>query len=156
MLLHVKQPYIFKSVDTIAFFLQATIREDIPIGHNILQVTATDPDSGQNGQIQYGLADSTPQEFRDLFAINDKGVLYNKQPVDYERAQNYHLSITARDRGENSRPIYSKVVIHVEDINDHPPEINVNALTQSGHAGNGVNIFVDQNNADHFQGKKAN
>ena len=99
-------------------------------------MTATDPDSALNGQVQYALADTTAQELKDLFAINDEGVLYNKQPVDYETAQNYHLSITARDRGENSRPIYAKVVIHVEDVNDHPPEIKVNALTQSGHAGN--------------------
>ena len=105
------------------------------MGYTIIQFTATDPDIGLNGQVIYKLADSTISEFGDLFGIDETtGNLFTKRTIDFEEGTSYHLSVMALDRGANSLPTYVRILIHVMDVNNHAPEITLNALTDSGTA----------------------
>ena len=126
---------------------EVSIVENIPIDSTILRLHARDPDSGPNGEVVYKLSPQTMEEYGDLFAIDgDTGEIYIRGTVDYEKGSVYYLTVTAHDRGPNSLPAYAKVVVHVIDVNDHSPEITINALTSSGLAevseGAAVGTFV--------------
>jgi len=43
----------------------------------------------------------------------------------------YLLSVTASDRGPDSLPAHSSVVVRVRDVNDNSPQIRINTLTSS-------------------------
>ena len=112
---------------------EVSIPENFPPGMAVLQIHARDPDAGANGQIFYRLSDSTLQSVGKIFGVDaHTGEIYLKSALDFEEKDAYILTVTARDQGENSLPAYAKVLIKVEDVNDHAPQITVNALTASG------------------------
>ncbi len=116
-------------------FSQVTIREDVPVGYTIIQFSATDPDVGLSGQVTFRLADSSAAQFGDLFGVDEQsGELFTKRPIRFEEGTSYHLSVIAVDRGPNALPTYVRILITVLDVNNHAPEISVNALTESGSA----------------------
>ena len=43
----------------------------------------------------------------------------------------YLLSVTASDRGPDSLPAHTSVIVRVQDVNDNSPQIKVNTLTSS-------------------------
>ena len=109
------------------------VSESVAVNQVVVRVHAKDPDMGPNGQIVYSFATKTQQRFGHLFAIhNASGEITLKQPLRYQDGSSYTLSVTARDRNPESLTTLAKVIIHVEDINDNPPQITVNALTSSG------------------------
>ncbi len=112
---------------------EVNVPENFPPGKTILKLHASDPDSGANGQIFYRLAENTLNMYGDMFGVDaHTGELYLKSALDFEKTQTYSLTVTARDQGPNSLPAYAKVILRVEDVNDHTPTITVNALTASG------------------------
>jgi len=60
--------------------------------------------------------------------------VYLKHELDYETSKIYILSIMAHDRGPDSLPAHTTLVVRVEDVNDNAPQINVNTLTSSAQA----------------------
>ena len=111
------------------------IDENIPINTVVTQVKAVDADSGLNAYVTYRFSRSTIAAYSDLFHIgNHTGVIHTKSLIDRERMDTYTLTIVAEDGGVDPLSAYTKVILHVRDINDHAPEITVNALTSSGHA----------------------
>ena len=114
---------------------ETTIYENLPLRSTILQVHASDPDSGDFGKVVYSFAPSTQDEYLSIFGINEEtGEIYVKGLIDFEENQLYQLNVQAKDKGENSLPTFAKVRIRVLDLNDHAPLINVNVLTDSGDA----------------------
>ena len=112
---------------------EVNVPENFPPAKTILKLHAHDPDSGANGQIFYRLADNTIQMYGDFFGVDTHtGELYLKRALDFEKTQSYSLTVTAKDNGLNSLPAYAKVILRVEDVNDHTPTITVNSLTSSG------------------------
>lgn len=100
-----------------------SIYENMDVHTTIVQVHASDLDSGANKEIVYGLT-----KYGDLFGINNNtGEIYVKGVVDYELADIYYIGVTATDRGLDSRSAEATVVVEVKDVNDHSPEITVNA-----------------------------
>lgn len=126
---------------------EVTVSEDVSSGTTLTQVHASDSDQGLNGEVVYGLSAQTIKEYPNAFDINNKtGEVYVFTALDYEAVETYNLVVTARDRGPSSVPSHAKVVVKVQDINDHPPMITINSLTGSGqpevmeNAGEGVFI----------------
>ena len=114
---------------------EVDILENTPLNTTIVQVHADDPDSGANGEILYGFTSRTMHADGDTFGINPRtGQIYLKRLVDYERATQYSLAVTAQDQGIDSLPTPTKVVVRVVDINDHEPQITINSLNPSGQA----------------------
>ena len=109
-----------------------TVPENVALNAVLLRVHATDPDVGLNGEIVYSFSSHTKEQYGDLFSIdNATGQIQARGQIDYEATSIYYLTVMAQDRGPNSMPAYTKVVLNVEDINDYTPEITVNALTAS-------------------------
>jgi len=116
---------------------EAVVPENVPTGSIILRVRATDPDVGANADIRYRLA---AEQFHKLFAVDDvTGDVIVVGDIDYERATEYHLVVSAVDGGSFAAPdvvmsaLTADVAVHVrvDDVNDNRPEVVVNTLATS-------------------------
>uniref|UniRef100_A0A673FPV6 FAT atypical cadherin 1a n=1 Tax=Sinocyclocheilus rhinocerous TaxID=307959 RepID=A0A673FPV6_9TELE len=103
---------------------EAFVVENLPGATSVIQVKATDLDSGTNGHVVYNL--DSNQETRDiaeLFAINSEtGWITTLKELDREKKNKYTVSVLATDRGDKVQLMAStKVDVTVVDVNDNPP-----------------------------------
>ncbi|CAL2038030.1 unnamed protein product [Caenorhabditis brenneri] len=97
---------------------QNTVPYPMVIGSSI----AEDLDEGQNGVVTYSILSGNTS----LFAVNSTtGDILSLAPLDREESPIYELLIEAKDAGIPSLSATSRVVIHVEDINDNTPEFEL-------------------------------
>ncbi|XP_044045793.1 protocadherin-23 [Siniperca chuatsi] len=91
--------------------------------HNtyIMQVFASDADSGMNGQVEYSIVSGNPNEAFILDSV--RGILATNVLLDREITPSYKLVLQAADRG--NPPLTSTTIIRVQvvDINDNSPAI---------------------------------
>ena len=100
------------------------LRENTPIGSNILHIHADDNDEGLNALINYTIITNTPATSFP-FEINvTTGVLTLIQSLDYEQETNYRFNVRARDNGPDAINVYTQIQIDVLDVNDCPPDID--------------------------------
>uniref|UniRef100_A0A224X4K1 Putative cadherin egf lag seven-pass g-type receptor n=1 Tax=Panstrongylus lignarius TaxID=156445 RepID=A0A224X4K1_9HEMI len=129
---------VIDSNDNTPIFVQviytATVPENISVGSTIIEVSATDADSGDNGRITYHLEKG---DLYQQFSVDpNKGYITVLKPLDRETISSYKLIIKATDSG----PIISlssAVTVNVEilDVNDNPPlfsQSNYSAVIQEG------------------------
>nr|XP_060634795.1 protocadherin-23 [Anolis sagrei ordinatus] len=103
-------------------FYNGSIAEHAPLGRCLLQVKATDRDSGLFGQIEYSLYDSFHSyEKSRAFQINaSSGHICVSRDIDREQDPSaYDLLVKATDGGGLSAQAF--VRIEIEDINDNHP-----------------------------------
>ena len=133
--------YVIDANDNRPVFSQdtytAALPENLPPLSLITQVSATDIDSGLNGQIEYSFQSKTQQQYGNKFSLDkNNGELLLKSSLDYNDGDEYVLSVVARDKGPNGMPAYSKVVLTVTDINNHAPQI-----TRTNHVGANASVL---------------
>ncbi|XP_060233372.1 protocadherin gamma-A6 isoform X7 [Meriones unguiculatus] len=107
-------------------------------GISIFSLNAVDPDSEENAEIIYSLAQETLQgtPLSSFLSINSNtGVLYALCSFDYEQFRDLNLLVTASDRGKP--PLSSNVSLNlfVLDQNDNVPEILYPTLPTDGSTG---------------------
>ncbi|XP_039327835.1 protocadherin beta-13 [Saimiri boliviensis] len=108
-------------------FYRVQISEDSPIGFLVVKVSATDVDTGVNGEISYSLFQAS-DEIGKTFKINPlTGEIELKKQLDFEKLQSYEVNVEARDAGTFSGKC--TVLIQVMDVNDHAPEVTMSAFT---------------------------
>ena len=110
----------------------ARVAENATIGSPVLQVFATDRDSGENGRIRYHI-DRDRSDSLECFDMNalTGGIFVNKK-LDYEEKQAYELIVVARDNGTQKLQTTAVVSIQVHNVNDNKPIIDLIFLTGSG------------------------
>ncbi|NXY46161.1 CADN protein, partial [Ceuthmochares aereus] len=101
-------------------FIQASpLFENLPVGTTVATVTATDKDSGLNGNIIYSIkSDSDPMR---QFAVDQYGHVVVANTLDREVIQKYNLIVEASDQGTPSRTGSVTVLINLLDVNDNGP-----------------------------------
>ncbi|XP_041050263.1 cadherin-23-like [Carcharodon carcharias] len=111
---------------------QTTTAENIPKNTLIVKVTAIDLDEGLNGEIIYAFSEQTPDKVREVFSLDSTtGEIRVTGILDFEEAENYQISVQAKDRGARSLSVYCKVLIKVTDVNDNCPEIVITTTSSS-------------------------
>nr|XP_020505376.1 protocadherin-12 [Labrus bergylta] len=100
--------------------------EDTARGTTIINLKATDPDQGANGEVEYSLSKHTRPEVQRLFYVDPQtGAVSIAAPLDYEAHPSYEVVIQARDRGPNAIPAHCKLHVKLTDVNDNAPRIHM-------------------------------
>ncbi|XP_039976137.1 protocadherin-12 [Xiphias gladius] len=102
------------------------LAEDTARGTIIINLKATDPDQGANGEVEYSLSKHTRTEVQRLFHVDPQsGAVSLRAPLDYEAQASYEVIIQARDRGPNAIPSHCKLHVKLRDVNDNAPRIHM-------------------------------
>lgn len=105
------------------------VMENSPINTLVIDLNATDPDEGTNGEVVYSFNSYVTEKTRDAFKIDPKtGIITVNGVLDYETTQIYEIDVQAKDLGPNSIPAHCKVTVNVMDTNDNPPVISLLSL----------------------------
>ncbi|KAM6924214.1 protocadherin Fat 2 [Xenentodon cancila] len=98
------------------------IAEGLPIDTSVIQLSATDKDSGRNQNVTYQIIETEKNE-AGFFEINPKtGLIVTKQVLDYEDTNQFNLKIKAIDNGTVPLSSEAFVFVNVTDVNDNPPD----------------------------------
>uniref|UniRef100_A0A8B9LCV4 FAT atypical cadherin 1b n=1 Tax=Astyanax mexicanus TaxID=7994 RepID=A0A8B9LCV4_ASTMX len=103
---------------------QSFILENLPGGTSVVQVRATDLDSGLNGQVTYSLdRNQESPEVLELFAVDSEtGWVSTVAEIDREKRNKYRIAVISTD-GAQDKPMTGSTVVEVTvvDSNDNPP-----------------------------------
>ncbi|XP_006863959.1 PREDICTED: protocadherin Fat 2 [Chrysochloris asiatica] len=117
-----------------------SVSEGLPAQTPVIQLLASDQDSGQNRDVSYQIVEDG-SDVSKFFRINGStGEMSTVQELDYEAHQHFYVKVRAMDRGDPPLTGETLVVVNVSDINDNPPEFrqpqyeaNVSELATCGH-----------------------
>ncbi|XP_021103523.1 protocadherin-23 isoform X2 [Heterocephalus glaber] len=98
---------------------QASVSEGQGYNAHVIQVTASDPDSGLNGRVEYSIVSGNQGEAFQIDALS--GVLTTSALLDHESTKSYSLITQATDKGKPRLSATATVRIQVTDINDNAP-----------------------------------
>ncbi|XP_016113867.1 protocadherin-19 isoform X4 [Sinocyclocheilus grahami] len=100
--------------------------ENSPINTLVVDLNATDPDEGTNGEVIYSFINLVSNLTKQMFKIGLKtGVITVNGVLDHEELSVHEIDVQAKDLGPNSIPAHCKVIVNVIDINDNAPEIKL-------------------------------
>ncbi|XP_070426535.1 protocadherin Fat 2 [Equus przewalskii] len=103
---------------------KAVLTENMPVGTTVIQVTANDQDTGNDGQVSYRLPVDPGSNIHELFAIDSEtGWITTLQELDCETRQTYRFYVVAYDHGRTIQ-LSSQVLVEVSitDENDNAPQ----------------------------------
>uniref|UniRef100_A0A667Y8M0 Protocadherin-16 n=1 Tax=Myripristis murdjan TaxID=586833 RepID=A0A667Y8M0_9TELE len=103
------------------------LNEGAAAGTEILHLSATDPDSAPNGEVQYFISSG---DETGLFQVDQwTGALRLQRPLDSERQSSHMIVVQATD-GQGHYAL-APVSVEVKDINDNRPYFPLKLLTAS-------------------------
>ncbi|XP_029587891.1 protocadherin gamma-C5 isoform X1 [Salmo trutta] len=109
---------------------KVSILENVEPGTLVTKLNATDADYGQNGQISFLFSKYTQDRVLKLFSVDSKtGEIRVNGQVDYETANEYHITVQARDGGTPAMEGSCSIIVDVTDVNDNSPEVTLTSLT---------------------------
>ncbi|KAJ7403125.1 hypothetical protein BTVI_80547 [Pitangus sulphuratus] len=98
-----------------SIYSRDNVPETVPVGTSLLQVLATDCDSGSNSEITYFIQSTD-------FSITHHGVINSNQRLNFERANHmYEFVVIAVDKGHPPRTGTASVRIRMANVNDEAP-----------------------------------
>ncbi|XP_031980427.1 protocadherin alpha-C1-like isoform X2 [Corvus moneduloides] len=114
-------PPVF-SADTFDVFVE----ENNPLGAFLYQVSASDPDIGENGRVSYTLRNSTVagSALTSFLSMNlANGSIYAKRAFDFEQLRSFYFQVEAKDNGSPALSASITVNVYISDQNDNAPAI---------------------------------
>uniref|UniRef100_A0A8C2P1U2 Cadherin domain-containing protein n=1 Tax=Capra hircus TaxID=9925 RepID=A0A8C2P1U2_CAPHI len=106
---------------------EVPIPENSPLDFLVVRVSATDLDTGINGELSYSFS-HVSRDIQKTFEIHPiSGEVRLKAFLDFELVQSYTINIQAIDGGSLSGK--SVILVRVVDVNDNPPVVVVTSLT---------------------------
>ncbi|XP_006777016.2 PREDICTED: protocadherin gamma-A10 isoform X1 [Myotis davidii] len=105
---------------------RVSVPENVPVGTQLLAVTATDRDEGANGEVTYSFRKSPDTQLLKFQLNKNTGEIKLSENLDYEETGFYEIEVQAEDGGAYLAT--AKVLITVEDVNDNRPEVTVTSL----------------------------
>lgn len=120
--------------------LQSKIPESAAVGSKVIQVSATDRDSGKNGEIVYSIVSGN---VGNVFQI-DKiiGAVTLSQNLDIMHMQEYMLQVKATDCG--NPPLSSQIPVHIIVVmaDNDPPRFTVSVSAIEMYENQPVGTFI--------------
>ncbi|KAG8439015.1 hypothetical protein GDO86_005274 [Hymenochirus boettgeri] len=104
----------------------ASINENNEPGQLLLEVSAFDPDEGENGNLVYSILETTGagSPISSYVYIDSKtGKIYAQRSFDYEHVQVLQVPVKVEDSGLPKMFSNTTVFIFILDTNDNPPTI---------------------------------
>ena len=99
-----------------------TVVEHRPTGNSVVTVSATDADSGNNGEVRYSISSGN---LDDSFSIDEaSGEIRIAADIDREMVTMFTLTVRVRDLGMPARSSFVEFTITVTDINDNQPQFD--------------------------------
>ena len=99
-----------------------TIVENSAFGTNVGSISATDSDTGSNGQVRSSIIKGNKDDAFQINPISGKITVNGK--IDREVTASYTLTLMASDQGNPAMKTEKDFYITVEDQNDNPPEFD--------------------------------
>ncbi|XP_067312718.1 protocadherin Fat 1 [Pseudorasbora parva] len=136
------------SPTTYSFF----VPENLAIRTSIGRVSATDADTGTNGEHYFSF-----KEWTDMFAIHPtSGVITLTGKLDYSEAALYEMDVLAVDRGlklygSSSSSSAAKLKVHILQANEHAPVITAVPLTPWNATRDPIYAYVTVEDSDEGQ-----
>ncbi|VDK20911.1 unnamed protein product [Taenia asiatica] len=111
-------------------FYEVKISETTPVMTIIAAVTAKDADSGGFGKITYRFGQIYDRNVINFFGINENtGEVWVKSPLDAKILSHLKIPIIAQDGGTIPKTGTAMLQIDIEDVNNHPPWIEVKPIS---------------------------
>uniref|UniRef100_A0A8D2JJ96 FAT atypical cadherin 2 n=1 Tax=Varanus komodoensis TaxID=61221 RepID=A0A8D2JJ96_VARKO len=118
----------------------ASIYEGMPAQAPVVQLFATDKDSGRNKVISYQILEDRSDVSKFFRVDASTGEITTTQTLDYEANHEFHIKVRATDHGVPPLSSDTLVIVHVLDVNDNPPKFsqfqyqaNVSEMVTCGH-----------------------
>ena len=105
-----------------------SIPENTNINTTILDIRATDQDTGNNGKVMYKISQGNTSMFH---IEKNTGDLMTSLNLDRETTSNYQLTIEAYDSGSPSLSKTVVVIITILDVNDNNPIIDESSVIRN-------------------------
>ncbi|XP_055613525.1 protein dachsous [Uranotaenia lowii] len=106
-----------------------SVREEQPIGTEVVRVRAIDRDFGVNASITYSILKGRDSDGHGVFSIDPMtGVIRTKASLDHEEKTIYRLAVAATDNGKPQRQTVRLLRIEVLDLNDNRPTFTSSSL----------------------------
>ncbi|KFQ63069.1 Protocadherin alpha-C1, partial [Pelecanus crispus] len=102
------------------------VEENNPLGAFLCQVSASDPDMGDNGQVSYMLRNSTVagSALASILSMSlANGSIYAKRAFDFEQLRSFYFQVEAKDNGSPALSAAITVNVYISDQNDNAPAI---------------------------------
>lgn len=107
-----------------------SVREEQPIGTDVVKVRAIDPDNGNNASISYSILKGRDSDGFGFFTIDPvTGQIKTAVPLDHEERSIYRLTIAATDGGKPPKQTVRLLRIEVLDLNDNRPTFTSSSLS---------------------------
>ncbi|XP_056138305.1 cadherin EGF LAG seven-pass G-type receptor 1-like [Lampris incognitus] len=99
---------------------QGTVFEDAAVYTSVLQISASDRDSGSNGRVSYSFQGGDDGD-GDFFIEPYSGIIRTARKLDRENVPTYNLKAFAVDKGVPPLKAAVEIQVSVLDINDNAP-----------------------------------
>ncbi|XP_034519483.1 LOW QUALITY PROTEIN: cadherin-23 [Ailuropoda melanoleuca] len=123
---------------------EASVPEDIPEGHSIMQLKATDADEGEFGRVWYRILHGNHgNNFR--IHVSNGLLMRGPRPLDRERNSSHVLTVEAYNHDLGPMRSSVRVIVYVEDVNDEAPVFTQQQYSRLGlreTAGVGTSVIV--------------
>lgn len=128
---------------------KVTIMENTMVGEVVANVTAVDTDSGLFGQVRYRFGQVQDPSVLSYFYISSHSGEIKLQRILNSKniAQDFSLNVEASDGGSVPKVGYATVFVHLMDMNNQRPIININSL---GPNKKEFNVKENQTSMSHF------
>ncbi|KAM3612815.1 uncharacterized protein V6R79_015103 [Siganus canaliculatus] len=100
----------------------AVVAEGLPVGSTVIQLSATDKDSGRNKDLTFQMVKTESNE-TEFFSVDPlSGLIVTKQVLDHEKTKHFSFKVKVTDNGTSPQSSEAHVFINVTDVNDNPPD----------------------------------
>ncbi|NXQ88043.1 CADN protein, partial [Nyctibius grandis] len=119
--------------DNVPFFVssnyEVSVTEGADVGTSVVQVFATDLDSGLHGQVHYLILKDASEDYQFFTIEPETGIISTRASFDREKRASYLIEVQSQDSSESARPgVHGQpntdtayVRIFVSDVNDNGP-----------------------------------